>query len=73
MFDIPGSEAFAKIEPINKGCSNDKKYYVEMKDGRRMLLRLTDSKEFDRKKAEYEIMERVYALGIISPKPTGIS
>lgn len=69
MKDIPYFEAFKKIEPITKGLSNDKKFYIETFDGKRMLLRLTDIKEYDRKKAEYGIMERVYKLGVLTSKP----
>lgn len=69
MIDIPGFEAFTKIEPIAKGLSNDRKFYVETIQGARMLLRLTDAKEYTRKRAEYEMMERVYALGVPAPKP----
>jgi serine/threonine-protein kinase len=49
--------------------SDDKKYYIETTDGKRLLLRVTDIKEYDRKKAEYGMMERVYALGVLTPKP----
>ncbi len=61
---------FVKIEPINKGWSNDKKYYIETADGQRMLLRISDE-EHDRKKTEYCMMERVYELGILTPQPLG--
>ena len=71
MTDIPGYETFTKIEPIDKGLSSDKKYYIETIDGQRLLLRVTDVKEFDRKKAEYGMMERVYALGVLTPRPFG--
>ena len=57
------------FEPISKGLSNDRKYYIETADDRRMLLRVTDIAEYDRKKAEYAMMERVYDLGVICPKP----
>ena len=33
MMDILSCERFIKTEPINRGCSNDKKYYVETVDG----------------------------------------
>jgi len=69
LSDIPEFNTFIKFEPITKGLSNDKKYRVTANNGRNMLLRLTDIKEFDRKKAEYEKMERVYELGVITPKP----
>ena len=67
--DIPDFDSFVKIELIEKGQSNDKKYYIETSDNRRMLLRVTDIGEFARKKAEYEMLERIYALGILTPQP----
>jgi len=69
MNDIPGAEGFTKIEPINKGQSPDTKYYVETVDGRKLLLRMTDIKEFDRKKGEYGMLERAWALGVLVPQP----
>ena len=69
MKDIQNYNTFEKIEPIAKGLSDDDKFYIETFDGKRMLLRLTDIKEFERKKAEYAMMERVYELGVLTPKP----
>jgi len=69
MKDIPDFGTFRKIEPITKGRSNDKKFFIETFDHKRMLLRLTDIKEFDRKKIEYEMMERIYQFDVLSPKP----
>jgi len=69
MHDIPNYETFIKIEPISKGVSRDKKYFVETHDGKRMFLRIADIEEFDRKKAEYEMMERVHDYGVLCPTP----
>ena len=69
--DVPGYDKFIKIEPVFKGQSSDKKYYIETADGQRMLLRVSDIKEHDSKKSAYGMMERVYELGIIAPKPFG--
>lgn len=69
LCDIPGFNTFLKIEAIDKGLSDDKKYYIEAADGRKMLLRVSDIKEYDRKKAEYGMMSRVYELGVLTPKP----
>ena len=69
--DIPGQDTFIKIEPLTKGWSGDKKYSIETADGRRMLLRVSDISELDRKKADYEMMERAYALGVPTSKPLG--
>ena len=73
MQDIPDYDSFIKIEPITKGWSDDKKYYIETADGRRMLLRVSDISEFERKKAEYGMMERVYGLGVLTSQPLGFS
>ncbi|NLO41171.1 MAG: phosphotransferase [Ruminiclostridium sp.] len=69
MINIPGCEAFAKIEPINKGWSNDKKYYIETYDGRRLLLRIADASEYEHKKAQYDMLERVSKLDIPMSRP----
>jgi len=71
MDDIPGYGSFRIIQPIAKGWSDDKKYFIENKDGRRMLLRVSGIKEFDRKKAEYGMMERVNPIGVLTPEPLG--
>ena len=60
---------FEKYEPINKGWSSDKKYRVETSAGQRMLLRVSDTAEYERKKTEFEMMERVYNHGVLTPKP----
>jgi len=64
MKDIKLFDTLTKIEQITKGWSSDKKYCVETADGQRMLLRVSDISEYDRKKAAHEMMERVAALGI---------
>lgn len=69
MTDIFNSNHFVKIEPINKGWSSDKKYLATAADGQRYLLRVADIAEFDHKKAEFENMQRVVALGIPMQQP----
>jgi|SRR5665647_2759928 len=59
MNDILQYKDFAKIEPVNKGWSNDKKYYIETKAGEKLLLRVSDISEYDKKKAEYEAVKRL--------------
>ena len=69
MHDIKNYNTFIKIEPVNKGWSSDKKFYIETADGRKLLLRVADISEYDRKKAEYEMMKQVAALGIPMSQP----
>ena len=60
---------FTKIELVTKGLSDDKKYYIEDANARRMLLRVSDVKEYDYKKASYQMMERVYEIGVLTSQP----
>jgi len=69
MLGIPGSEAFKKVEPIDKGWSGDEKYYIETDGGRRLLLRVASVARHARKKAEYEMLGRVAALGVATSAP----
>lgn len=69
MIDIPGCETFAKMEPINKGWTNDKKYYIETYDGQRLLLRIADVSEYEHKKAQYDMLKRVSELDIPMSQP----
>ena len=71
IHDIPDCDRFAKIDPVTKGWSNDEKYHIVTDDGRRMLLRVSDRSEFDRKRTEYGMMERVYNLGVFTSQPLG--
>jgi aminoglycoside phosphotransferase (APT) family kinase protein len=67
--DIPGYGTFTKIEPLNQGWSSDTKYYIETADGERLLLRIADITEYDRKLAEYAMLKRVAELDIIVSRP----
>jgi len=69
MKDIPGYENFTKIEPLTKGWSSDKKYYIETADERRLLLRVADIKEHKQKQHEFEMMAKVVALGVPMSHP----
>jgi len=59
------------MEPVTKGWSGDKKYYVEAAGGRRLLLRVADIAQYDQKKTEFEMMGEVAALGIPMSQPVG--
>jgi len=67
--DIPNFDTFVKVEPIHKGWSGDKKYYVETKDGERLLLRVSDISTYDAKKYEFDVMKKMSATGMKMSKP----
>lgn len=60
---------FTHIEPVNKGWSSDKKYYAKTANDKQFLIRIADISQYDHKKAEYENMKRVAALGIPMQQP----
>lgn len=69
MKDIPHYEDFVNIIPIEKGWSGDKKYYIETAHDEKLLLRISGISEYDRKKAEFEIMQKVCDTGAPSSVP----
>lgn len=69
MIDIVNYGNFTKIEPIHKGWSNDKKFYVETKSGEKWLLRLSALSEYEDKKREFDIIKRMSAIGINMSQP----
>lgn len=64
MKDIANYETFTNIEPIHKGWSSDKKYYVETVDGKKLLLRISDISEYEDKRREFDIIGHMSAIGI---------
>lgn len=69
MQSIKDYNTFKKIELINKGWSADQKYYIETTDNEKRLLRIASISEYDKKKAEFEIMKQVAALGVTMSQP----
>jgi aminoglycoside phosphotransferase (APT) family kinase protein len=69
MFDIKNHARFETIKPINKGWSNDKKYYIETVTNEKMLLRIADISEYNKKKSEFEMMKRLAKCGLTMSQP----
>jgi len=42
----------------------DRKFYIEDNDGKKLLLHVSDFKNYESKKKEFESMGKVYELGI---------
>lgn len=62
MPGIPGAETWQRIEPVLKGWSADKKYYIEDNDGAKLLLRLSAANTLERKTAEFAIIRKFNEL-----------
>jgi len=67
--DIPKYSSWVKIEPIVKGWSLDKKYYIENDKKKKMLLRISDVSEYSSKHQEYEYIKSLAKLEINMPYP----
>ena len=52
--EIPGSSKWQIVKAINKGWSNDQKYYIQTTDGRELLLRTSDISQYENKKREFD-------------------
>lgn len=61
--------SFKTMIPITKGWSGDKKYSVIKEDGKKYLLRISPSEQYNRKKVEFEMMQQVAALGVPMCQP----
>ena len=67
--DIPGSEDWLSVEPIQKGWSNDAKYRIQTGNHGSFLLRISGISEFDRKKEEYEAVKRLDGRSLFMSRP----
>jgi aminoglycoside phosphotransferase (APT) family kinase protein len=67
--DIVGSDNWTKVELVAKGWSEDKKYHIHTRDGRELLLRLSDISKYDLKQAEFEIMKTLSQCNILMSHP----
>ena len=55
---------FVSKTTVEKGWSGDKKYCAVTADGTKYLLRVSPIERYERKKSEFELMQRVAALGV---------
>ncbi len=60
---------FVTKERIQKGWSGDQKYCAVDEQGNQFLLRISSVEQYDRKKAEYDLMRQVASLGVPMCKP----
>lgn len=62
--NIPLKIKVSNAEYLPKGWSDDKKFYIEDKEGNKYLLRLSDISKYDSKIREYESIKLCEKLGI---------
>lgn len=57
-------QRFPVIVPVTKGWSGDKKYQVTQADGIRYLLRISPPERYEARRALFDLLQQVAALGI---------
>ena len=67
--EIPDSCKWQKVEPINRGWSDDQKYYVRTADGRELLLRVSDVSQYESRKRDFEAIKQLDKLDILISHP----
>ena len=67
--DISDSKHWRNITFLDKGWSADKKYYIETDVDKKLIIRLADISQYEKKKTEYETMQAIYRLGIDMSQP----
>ncbi len=67
--DIKEYPTFKTIEEISEGWSTDRKFYVETKDSKKLLLRIADIKLEKQKRLEFERIGAISASDIRMAKP----
>lgn len=66
---IPGSNNWNIIKLIDKGWSDDKKYYIKTVDGRELLLRISDITQYENKKKEFESLKLLMSIDALMSRP----
>ncbi|MBO7358331.1 MAG: phosphotransferase [Clostridia bacterium] len=67
--DIGSSRNWVLVEPVNKGWSSDRKFYITTDSGEHLLLRLSDMDRSAEKKKEFTIIEKYSRLGFPMSMP----
>ena len=67
--NIPGCGAFAKIYPLEKGWSSDRKYYIETYDGCKLLVRISEAVDFKAAETQFNRLRQISKSGIPMPLP----
>lgn len=67
--DIKLAKTWRLVEKINKGWSDDQKYYIETRNNEKLLLRLSDISHYEEKQKEFEIIQKYSKLGFEMSMP----
>jgi aminoglycoside phosphotransferase (APT) family kinase protein len=67
--DIAARYNVVRIDLIKKGWSDDTKYFVLSKNRKNYQIRISDIKEYDRKKAEFDRIKKIIDVGVDASIP----
>ncbi|MCQ8261615.1 phosphotransferase [Streptococcus suis] len=56
-------------QPLTKGWSSDRKYKVQLEDGRFGLLRIAERPAYEAKRLEFQLVENLFDLGLPVAEP----
>ncbi|HEL9597863.1 TPA: phosphotransferase [Streptococcus suis] len=56
-------------QPLTKGWSSDRKYKVQLEDGRLGLLRIAERPAYEAKRLEFQLVENLFGLGLPVAEP----
>ena len=69
MFEgISIADTFSTVKEISKGMSGDRKYYIETRDGKKLLLRITEVSNYETKKKDYDFLLSLNKADLPVPK-----
>lgn len=69
IYDIPNSGQWDVVEPIDKGWSDDKKYYIKTLDQKELLLKISDISQYEQKKREFNYLKVLMDKDIFATCP----
>lgn len=64
-----GKYGIVSVEPLLKGWSGDKKYVLQGKAGEKYVLRLSDHSLYEKKKNQFDLLQRIGKLGLHCSRP----
>lgn len=67
----PLASGIERVEFLDKGCSDDKKFVLWEKGEPRYVLRLSEANQYERRETELDIMSRLRRREVLCPEPHG--
>jgi len=69
MFEgISIADTFSTVKEIEKGMSGDRKYYIETRVGKKLLLRITEVSNYETKRKDYDFLLSLNKADLPVPK-----